>query len=228
MNDGRDVSSDVTAIVFDMTGVITRSPLDAIEAYSVAAGARRETVLKHFRSEAFRQVLLGARSMRGLVRDIVDDTARTDGVTLSPDLLLGAMRVGQQIEPEIAELIGELSSQYRLAVLTNNTTDVVDTADDGSRTWWSDDSGLALTPSDFSLVMSSSDLGLLKPDAKIYRELLRRLGVRGHEVVYIDDQASNLPAAAALGMKTLHFLDAGQCRSDLRDLGIAVSVPTTS
>ena len=110
-------------------------------------------------------------------------------------------------------------------LLTNNTTDVLGTTDDGSHTWWSDDSGLALTPSDFSLVMSSSDLGLLKPDAEIYRELLRRLGVCGHQVVYVDDQASNLPAAAALGMKTIHFLDARQCRSDLRDLGVAVSVP---
>ena len=219
---GHHWATEVTTIVFDMTGVITRSPIHAIQSYIEAAGAKSETVMRHLRNEDFRQVLLGARSMQQHVSGIAEDSARTDGVELSPERLLAAMRVGQEIDPEVASLIDELGLAYRLAVLTNNTSDVVDTSEDGSPAWWSDTGGLALKPSDFELVMSSSDLGLVKPDVAIYRELLSRLGVPAGEVAYIDDQADNLLPAAALGMKTVHFSDVRQCRADLRNLGIVV------
>lgn len=217
----------IQAIVFDMTGVITSSPLDAIGAYAVSVGVRAETVLRHFRSDAFIQVLKGAKAMDVLVNDIVVDAERTDGVVLSASRLREAMRVSQQIDPDTAKLIGELSSRYRLAVLTNNTADIVDRTESGSPSWWGNDSGHALRPSDFSMVMSSSELGLVKPDIAIYRELLRRLGLEGRHVVYVDDQAANLPAAQELGMQTVHFRGPAQCRSDLHAIGIAVALVTT-
>lgn len=208
----------VAAIVFDMTGVITQSPLEAIAAYSVGAGVAPESVLRHFRGHAFRQVLLGEKAMDDLVADITEDVERVEGVVLQAEGLRAAMRAGQQIAPDTAALVGELSA-YRLAVLTNNTTDVVDVTEEGVA-WWSDASGSALSPRNFSLIMASSEIGRVKPDIEIYRELLRRLDLPGEEVIYVDDQAANLRPAAELGMRTIHFRDAATCRSQLLDLGV--------
>ena len=68
--------------------------------------------------------------------------------------------------------------------------------------------------------MSSNELGLVKPDPRIYQALVERLGVPASEVVYIDDTAANLPAATALGMTTIEFKNVVQCRASLSWLGI--------
>jgi putative hydrolase of the HAD superfamily len=212
----------VTTIVFDMTGVITRSPLKEIEAYGKRLGLRPGVLRAFFRTEAFQRVLLGRLSMGALVDDIVATVGSEHGRVVSPEELRAAMRASQQIEPLVAELITELAGRYRLAVLTNNTTDLVDPDASGSPQWWSEDGDAPLRPSDFAVVMSSSDLGMTKPDPRIYQELLCRLEVRGDEVVYIDDQATNLTAATTLGMRTIHYRDADQCRDALRRQGVVV------
>lgn len=57
-----------------------------------------------------------------------------------------------------------------------------------------------------------------KPDAEIYRRTLERLGVDGHECVYIDDNARNLIPAQKLGMRTILHTDADQSAREIADL----------
>ncbi len=49
----------------------------------------------------------------------------------------------------------------------------------------------------------SGDLGLRKPSAEIYRLAAHRLGVRPHEVMFVDDRPRNLDAAKAVGFSTI-------------------------
>lgn len=51
----------------------------------------------------------------------------------------------------------------------------------------------------------SGDLGLRKPDPKIYVHLLRDLDVHPSRVIFVDDRAKNLDAAAELGIQTVLF-----------------------
>jgi putative hydrolase of the HAD superfamily len=57
----------------------------------------------------------------------------------------------------------------------------------------------------FTCFFTSSFLGLMKPDARIYRAALEIAQRAPGEVVYVDDRAQNLEPARALGMRTLHF-----------------------
>jgi 2-haloacid dehalogenase len=63
---------------------------------------------------------------------------------------------------------------------------------------------------------------VMKPDPEIYRRLTERYGINPAESVYIDDNRSNVDAAAKLGFHAIHFTSAGQLRSELKLLGLSV------
>ena len=51
----------------------------------------------------------------------------------------------------------------------------------------------------------SGDVGVRKPDAAIYRELISQTGVPAENMVFVDDRPKNLDAAAELGFRTVQF-----------------------
>lgn len=72
----------------------------------------------------------------------------------------------------------------------------------------------------FDAIFSSCYLGLRKPQPEIYRRALDILGKRGERVLFIDDRAENVAAAAAVGMKAIRFDGAEMLRRDLETLGV--------
>jgi putative hydrolase of the HAD superfamily len=57
----------------------------------------------------------------------------------------------------------------------------------------------------FNVVIVSYEVGFTKPDARIYRLCLSRLGVRAEDAMFVDDRPANLEGAAALGIRSLRF-----------------------
>ncbi len=74
----------------------------------------------------------------------------------------------------------------------------------------------------FRDVVVSGDEKLTKPDAAIYRLALGRFGLKAEEAVFVDDNATNVAGANAVGIHGLLFTGEPQLRADLRDLGFAV------
>jgi 2-haloacid dehalogenase len=72
----------------------------------------------------------------------------------------------------------------------------------------------------FETILVSADVGLIKPDPRIFELLLARIGRMPRECVYIDDNPRNAAAAAALGLDAIAFQDPDQLRASLtrRDL----------
>lgn len=66
---------------------------------------------------------------------------------------------------------------------------------------------------DFAGIVSSSYLGLAKPDMPIYKRLLNDYQLAANQTVFIDDRAVNLVKADELGMKTILFTNAEQARN---------------
>jgi HAD superfamily hydrolase (TIGR01509 family) len=56
----------------------------------------------------------------------------------------------------------------------------------------------------------SGDVGLRKPDPKIFQYLIRRLDVDAGDAVFVDDNPKNLDAATELGLKTILFDASGE------------------
>ncbi|MGH6944760.1 MAG: HAD family hydrolase [Geminicoccaceae bacterium] len=72
----------------------------------------------------------------------------------------------------------------------------------------------------FESILVSADVGLIKPDPRIFELLLERIGRNAGECLYIDDSARNVAAAEALGFDAIHFRNADLLRSDLVRRGL--------
>ena len=51
----------------------------------------------------------------------------------------------------------------------------------------------------------SGEVGMRKPDSGIYRALLQASGYAADALLFVDDRASNVDAARALGIETILF-----------------------
>jgi epoxide hydrolase-like predicted phosphatase len=57
----------------------------------------------------------------------------------------------------------------------------------------------------FDTMIISAEVGLAKPDARIYRLALEKLGVAAEEAVFVDDVVANVDGARAVGMHAIQF-----------------------
>ena len=65
----------------------------------------------------------------------------------------------------------------------------------------------------FGHLLFSCQLKLAKPDPECYNRALARLGAGAEEVIFIDDRAENVAAAAALGLRSVHFTSPDEARA---------------
>jgi len=75
----------------------------------------------------------------------------------------------------------------------------------------------------FDVVIWSSEVGLRKPDPRIYQLMLEKLGFSPQECIFIDDQEKNILAAQEIGIHGIHFQSAEQLNEELGNLGILSS-----
>lgn len=73
----------------------------------------------------------------------------------------------------------------------------------------------------FSGLVLSADVGINKPDPRIYHILCERHRLDPQACVFIDDSAKNVEAARAAGMRGIVFTDAGALSSELAAMGLA-------
>ena len=70
----------------------------------------------------------------------------------------------------------------------------------------------------FDELVISAEVGLVKPDARVFQLALGRLDVQPHEAVFIDDMPVNVDAAGRLGMIGIQFVDTRQTLSELQSI----------
>jgi putative hydrolase of the HAD superfamily len=71
----------------------------------------------------------------------------------------------------------------------------------------------------FDVVVISYDVGCAKPDERIYRITLERLGTPPGRALFVDDRAANIEGARRLGIDTLHFTGADRIEELRRRIG---------
>jgi putative hydrolase of the HAD superfamily len=67
----------------------------------------------------------------------------------------------------------------------------------------------------FEHILNSARLGWAKPDPRVYAELCQRLQLDPHEIVFVDDRAENIVAAAAHGLHVAWFVGATELERQL-------------
>jgi putative hydrolase of the HAD superfamily len=67
----------------------------------------------------------------------------------------------------------------------------------------------------FRGIVVSGEVRMVKPERAIFKHLLLRYGIIAEETIFIDDHAPNIAGARDVGLETILFCDAAQCRRDL-------------
>ncbi len=73
----------------------------------------------------------------------------------------------------------------------------------------------------FDAVVVSCDVGMRKPNPKIYKYTLKKLKLKAHETVFIDNRKWNTKAAKKSGIKSILFKSNKQAFRELKKLGIS-------
>lgn len=114
---------------------------------------------------------------------------------------------GDRIDESLVEFIRNLRPRYKTGVISNawpNTRYRIE------KEWCIADA--------FDHIVVSAEVGIAKPDPRIYQLALDGLGVASDEAVFIDDFEENIEGARAVGMQAIHFRDSKQTISALRKL----------
>jgi len=77
----------------------------------------------------------------------------------------------------------------------------------------------------FDVQVWSYQLRLAKPDPAIYLHVLKELGTKPEETLFLDDKLVNIEAARALGIRAIQFSTVEQLRADLIALGLESELP---
>lgn len=204
---------EISAVIFDLGGVVFGSPMEAFRSYE------RETGLPHrFVSE----LILGtgtdgawSRFERGEIGmpdfcAALDGEARsrdTDGGRFSATALMTSLANGTAIRPAMLSAIRALrAADVKTAALTNNW----DSPDQ--------DGKMVKLRSEFDVFIESWRVKMRKPDPKIYQHVCDALGVAPGQVAFLDDIGANLKPARAIGMTTIKVTDPRQALSELSAL----------
>lgn len=60
----------------------------------------------------------------------------------------------------------------------------------------------------------SGEVGLTKPDRRIFRLLLDRLASRPQDIIFVDDNVDNIEVALSLGIDAIQFTSASVLRTE--------------
>ena len=72
----------------------------------------------------------------------------------------------------------------------------------------------------FEGIVISGDVGVNKPDRRIFDHLAEQFGIEPAAALFIDDSSVNVDAATALGFHAIQFTDATALRAELVRLGL--------
>lgn len=123
--------------------------------------------------------------------------------------------VTTQLNPEMVRLLDELKGRYALAVLSNSSWP----EEEMKKRLYND---FELPGDTFDVVVTSSSIGAVKPQAEIFQETLYQLGVEAEEAIFIDDMPQFTAAAASLGIHSHTFTAPADLRGYLKSMGIII------
>ncbi len=195
----------VRAIFFDLGGVLVRTEYQAPREH---LAERLNTTYEDlnrivFESESSRQASVGSLTTE----------AHWDAVTRRlgrPASEAKAIReeffAGDVMDMELLAFIRSLRPRYKTGVISNAWPDL--------RQYLSDKK----VDKAFDALIISAEVGMMKPDPKIYQLAMDAFGVAPREAAFVDDTPANVDAARALGMYAVLFREPRRALSDLKGI----------
>jgi putative hydrolase of the HAD superfamily len=205
--------AEIEAIVCDFGGVLTTPLVQSFMAFQDETGITTETLGKAMQAATAGN---GENPLFEMERGEITEVEFLATLTDCLEPLLGhrpEMHRFKEIyfealepNPPMIELMRELKAEgFQMAMLTNNV-----------REWeplWR-----SMLPVDeiFETVVDSGFVGCRKPESKIYRLTLERIGRKAESCLFVDDVLVNIEGARKAGLHAVHFQDNEQAIPEIR------------
>lgn len=185
----------IKAIVFDCFGVLTTDSWRAfVDSLPPGADTNRARELN-------RQYAAGFLTKDEFLQEIFDLTGRT------PEQVEGLLDNEIVKNRSLLDYIAELKQDYKIGLLSNVASN------------WIRETFLKPEEQDlFDEMLFSYQVGMTKPDPRIFRLMCERMRVAPEEAVMVDDIATYADAATKAGMKGIVYESLSQLQLDLEAL----------
>lgn len=147
---------------------------------------------------------LAFRAYRGLVsqEEYRRSLLERYGLTAPEEIACGLQAL-QDDEDNVTFFVGVKETLHQLKQAGYLLGIITDTANSiSSKLRWFEKGGFGEV---WDAIISSAEFGVRKPDAILYQAMLRQLGLRGEQVIFVGHKAVELDGARSVGMKTVAF-----------------------
>jgi epoxide hydrolase-like predicted phosphatase len=196
----------IRAVIWDLDGVIIRT--ENLSPRSKQANrlgiTRKELEWMAFSSESARQAELGEISVDTHWHNL------QQALQLNPSDLRSLKYefwAGDHLDHNLMKFIRAMRIDFRTALVSNAW---LDSRQAIIRRWCIGDA--------FDEIIISAEVGLRKPDQRIFDLATKKLGVIPEEAVLVDDCEDNIAAAEEAGLKAICFHDPAQIGTELLEL----------
>jgi epoxide hydrolase-like predicted phosphatase len=190
--------SEYDAVMWDFGGVFSASPFSALlelaQARQIDPAIFHEAIFGAYDEDGdhpWHRLERGEIDF-GVARDGIMAEARKRGFEADPLELFAHMGKGGGVRGAVVEVAARVKdSGRRTAIVTNNAKEF--------RDHW-----VASVPVETICheIVDSSEIGIRKPDPRIFLHALEKLGgVAAERAIFVDDYPANVAAAKALGMR---------------------------
>jgi epoxide hydrolase-like predicted phosphatase len=195
----------IKAVFFDLGGVIVRTEFQAPrEHLAERLGMEYEDLVK--------LVFDSPSSIRASHGEISDKehwaevTKRLRRPAAETETIREEFFAGDVVDREILEFLRSLRPDYFVGLISNAWPDLRDYI---ARQKFDDA---------FDNMVISGEVGVIKPEARIFRIALEQAGVSPNEAVFVDDFFENVEGCRAVGMHGIHFRDPQEAMGELKNL----------
>lgn len=195
------------AVLCDLDGVIRFYDMSRMEEMERAAGLPHGSTAEiAFAPETDGPLMRGHTGKKEWVEAIARGLA--DRVPYERGHAIGTAlaEAGFCADPTVVDLLRRARAHLHVALVTNATP------------WLAEDLAELGIDDLAHTVVSSADVGIVKPDRRIYEIAVERTGVPAERCLFVDDRKENVEAAVALGMTGLHYSGPDDLREALAPL----------
>jgi epoxide hydrolase-like predicted phosphatase len=196
----------IKAIIFDLGGVLLRTT-DYLRRDQLAA---RLGMSRRKLEELIFGGKTGDRAQRGEITVQEHWESLREQLNYSPvqiKALVDEFFANDEIDTNLLDYVRQLHRTYKTGLLSNAFDDLRKII---TERWHIEDA--------FDDMIISAEVGLVKPDGRIYQLAVKHLGVKANQAVFVDDMKWNVVGANMAGLHGIIFQSPQQLRLDLEQL----------
>jgi putative hydrolase of the HAD superfamily len=195
----------IKAVFFDLGGVIVRTEFQAPRQHlAERLGMEYEDLVKLvFDSPSSIQASHGEISDKEHWAEVTKRLRRPAAET---EAIREEFFAGDVVDREIVEFLRSLRPDYFVGLISNAWPDLREYIASQKI----DDA--------FDHMVISGEVGVMKPEARIYQLALEQAGVSPKEAIFVDDVYENIEGCERVGIKGIHFKDPESALKQLKTL----------